>query len=120
MMKKLLLLVGLVVFSFSAKSEEYFCESKKNGNVYKSPVGCFNNITLTEEEFLSKSDKLIEYTPTTFVLFHSLSLFYPLFVIFLFPTEVCFIFPIVPFVLVPFNLFTAVIGHRLIFYAVLL
>ena len=42
--------------------KDFFCESKKNGNVYKTPYGCFNNITLTEEEFLSKSDKLIEYT----------------------------------------------------------
>ena len=64
-MKKLLLLIGLIVFSLSAKSEEYFCESKNSGNVYIAPYGCFNNITLTKEEFLSKSDKLITYNPNT-------------------------------------------------------
>jgi len=45
--------------------EEFYCESKKNGNVYIGPLGCFNNITLTKEEFLSKSDKLITYNPNT-------------------------------------------------------
>ena len=62
-MKKLFLLIVLVVYSFNVEAKDFFCESKKNGNVYKAPYGCFNNITLTEEEFLSKSDKLIEYTP---------------------------------------------------------
>ena len=33
--------------------EEFYCEDIE-GNAYKSPAGCFNNISITKEEYLNK------------------------------------------------------------------
>ena len=37
-------------------AQNHFCESD-SGNVYESPLGCFNNKTITEKEFLNKKAK---------------------------------------------------------------
>jgi len=52
--KKIILIICIIIFSFKANSENFYCESKNNGNVYISPVGCFANTLITKEQFLLK------------------------------------------------------------------